>query len=156
MIVLALDTTTRTGSVAVVATGEVRWEGTGDPRLTHGERLPGELMTALHGAAVDLASVDLFAVAAGPGSFTGLRVGIAAMQGLAVATGRQIVPVSTLAALAARRGAVVIRFDRRVDGRAAGTGVRRALSKWQPRAHRTAVGHDASRDARVLVLARSG
>ena len=100
MIVLALDTTTRAGSVAVVANGEVRWQGTGDPRLTHGERLPGELMTALQGAAVDLASVDLFAVAAGPGSFTGLRVGIAAMQGLAVATGRRIVPVSTLEALA--------------------------------------------------------
>ena len=76
------------------------WEGAGDPLLTHGERLPGELRTALRGAAVDLANVDLFAVAAGPGSFTGLRVGIAAMQGLAVATGRQIVPVSTLEALA--------------------------------------------------------
>ena len=57
-------------------------------------------MTALRGAGVDLGSVDLFAIAAGPGSFTGLRVGIAAMQGLAVATGRQIVPVSTLEALA--------------------------------------------------------
>ena len=57
-------------------------------------------MTALRGAGVDLPSVDLFAVAAGPGSFTGLRVGIAAMQGLAVATGRRIVPVSTLEALA--------------------------------------------------------
>jgi tRNA threonylcarbamoyladenosine biosynthesis protein TsaB len=100
VIVLALDTTTRAGSVAIVADGDVRWEGTGDPTLTHGERLPGELMTALRGAALDLASVDLFAVAAGPGSFTGLRVGIAAMQGLAVATGRQIVPVNTLEALA--------------------------------------------------------
>ena len=100
MIVLALDTTTRAGSVAVVADGEVRWEETGDPNLTHGERLPGELTTALRGAGVELANVDVFAVAAGPGSFTGLRVGIAAMQGLAVATGRQIVPVSTLEALA--------------------------------------------------------
>ena len=100
MSVLALDTTTRAGSVAVVADGEVLWEGAGDPHLTHGERLPGELMTALRGAGVGLANVDLFAVAAGPGSFTGLRVGIAAMQGLAVATGRQIVPVSTLEALA--------------------------------------------------------
>jgi tRNA threonylcarbamoyladenosine biosynthesis protein TsaB len=100
MIVLALDTTTRAGSVAVVADGEVRWEGTGDASLTYGERLPGELMTALRAAGVELASVDLLAVAAGPGSFTGLRVGIAAMQGLAVATGRQIVPVSTLEALA--------------------------------------------------------
>jgi tRNA threonylcarbamoyladenosine biosynthesis protein TsaB len=57
-------------------------------------------MEALDGAGIGLASVDLFAVAAGPGSFTGLRVGIAAMQGLAMATGRGIVPVSTLEALA--------------------------------------------------------
>ena len=51
-----------------------------------------------------LDAVDLLAVAAGPGSFTGLRVGIAAMQGLAMALGKPIVPVSTLEALA-RAGA---------------------------------------------------
>ena len=57
-------------------------------------------MDVLAQAAVPLAAVDLLAVAAGPGSFTGLRVGIAAMQGLAMAIGKPIVPVSTLEALA--------------------------------------------------------
>jgi tRNA threonylcarbamoyladenosine biosynthesis protein TsaB len=110
VIVLALDTTTRAGAVAVIVDGAVSWEGTGDPRLTHGERLPRELLTALDGAGIPLASVDLFAVAAGPGSFTGLRVGIAAMQGLAMATGRGIVPVSTLEALALAAAAAAPRL----------------------------------------------
>jgi tRNA threonylcarbamoyladenosine biosynthesis protein TsaB len=54
----------------------------------------------LESAGVQLQEVDLLAVAAGPGSFTGLRVGIAAIQGLAVATDRRVVPVSALDALA--------------------------------------------------------
>jgi tRNA threonylcarbamoyladenosine biosynthesis protein TsaB len=61
-------------------------------------------MALLEAAGVRLADVDLFAVAAGPGSFTGLRVGIATIQGLAVATGRRVVAVSTLDALAALAG----------------------------------------------------
>jgi tRNA threonylcarbamoyladenosine biosynthesis protein TsaB len=51
-------------------------------------------------AGIRLADVDIFAVAAGPGSFTGLRVGIATAQGLAMAAERRIVPVPTLEALA--------------------------------------------------------
>ena len=104
MIVLARDTTTRGGSAAVVEDRRIRFELTGDAGRTHGERLPTELARALDVAAVQLEQVDLFAVAAGPGSFTGLRVGIAAMQGLAMATTRRIVPVSALDALARAAG----------------------------------------------------
>lgn len=100
MIVLSLDTTTRAGSAAVVDGHRIVSELSGDPRLTHGERLPGELIRVLEMAGVSMKDVDLLAVAAGPGSFTGLRVGIASMQGLAVATGLRIVPVSALDALA--------------------------------------------------------
>ena len=102
--VLSLDTTTRAGSVAVVSDATVLCELPGDARLTHGERLPGELMRALAAANLELGQVELLAVAAGPGSFTGLRVGIAAMQGLAMATGLRIVPVSALDALARAAG----------------------------------------------------
>jgi tRNA threonylcarbamoyladenosine biosynthesis protein TsaB len=101
VLVLALDTTTRAGSVAVVADDGVRSTVVGDPSVTHGARLPLDLMRALDDAHVPLSSLDLLAVAAGPGSFTGLRVGISAMQGLAMATGRQIAAVSALDALAA-------------------------------------------------------
>ncbi len=100
MLVLALDTTTRSGSVAVVRDGSILTQLVGDGTRTHGERLPADLMAALDAASVTLDAVALLAVAAGPGSFTGLRVGIAAMQGLAMATGLRIVAVSALDALA--------------------------------------------------------
>jgi tRNA threonylcarbamoyladenosine biosynthesis protein TsaB len=100
VLVLALDTTTRAGSVAVVENGDVLGELVGDPALTHGTRLPIDLMRALEATGKSVASLDLLAVAVGPGSFTGSRVGISATQGLAMATGKLIVPVSTLDALA--------------------------------------------------------
>jgi tRNA threonylcarbamoyladenosine biosynthesis protein TsaB len=100
VLVLALDTTTRAGSISVVRDDQVLSEVIGDPSRTHGERLPRDLMRAVDAASVALRDVDLLAVAAGPGSFTGLRVGIAAMQGLAMALDRRIVPVSILDALA--------------------------------------------------------
>jgi tRNA threonylcarbamoyladenosine biosynthesis protein TsaB len=100
MLVLALDTTTRAGSAAIVRDAIVVAERIGNPELTHGERLPTELMRVLEEAAVRIDDVDLLAVAAGPGSFTGLRVGIASIQGLAMARGRRVVPVSALEALA--------------------------------------------------------
>jgi tRNA threonylcarbamoyladenosine biosynthesis protein TsaB len=100
VLILALDTTTRAGSAAVVRDGAVLREESGDAALTHGQRLPRDLMRLLDRAGVGLADVDVFAVAAGPGSFTGIRVGIATVQGLAMAGERRVVPVSTLEALA--------------------------------------------------------
>lgn len=132
MLILALDTTTRAGSVALVRGGTVLLEQTGDPTVTHGERLPGGLIEICRAAGVAIADVELLAVAAGPGSFTGLRIGIATMQGLAMARGLRIVPVSTLEAIAAaapggpprvaawmdaQRGEVFAQvFDRSEDG----------------------------------------
>jgi tRNA threonylcarbamoyladenosine biosynthesis protein TsaB len=101
VLVLSLDTTTRAGSISVVDDDRVLAEIIGDPARTHGERLPGDLRRALEVASLRLDDIDLLAVAAGPGSFTGVRVGIAAMQGLAMATSRRIVAVSALDALAA-------------------------------------------------------
>src|SRR5215470_5426477 len=96
MRVLALDSTTRGGSVALVEDERVIDERAGDGSRTHGERLPSEL--AQLGAAWP--TVDVFAVASGPGSFTGLRIGIATMQGLALVTGARIIGISALDAIA--------------------------------------------------------
>lgn len=100
MIVLALDTTSRTGSAALLRDGVVLHDVAGNLAVTQVQRLPLQLARLLDDAGVRLAEVDLLAVAVGPGSFTGLRVGIAAMQGLAMAAAKPIVPVSALEALA--------------------------------------------------------
>jgi tRNA threonylcarbamoyladenosine biosynthesis protein TsaB len=100
MRVLALDTTTRTGSVALVEQGRVVAEQAGDRGRHHAERFPGELLAILAASEWPLSSVDLFAVASGPGSFTGLRIGIATIQGLAFVERRPVVGVSALEALA--------------------------------------------------------
>jgi tRNA threonylcarbamoyladenosine biosynthesis protein TsaB len=99
MLVLALDTTTRRGSSALVRDGALLGCEPGDAARTYAERLPGDLMRLLASHDLRVQDVDLFAVAAGPGSFTGLRIGIAVMQGLAVANNRHLAGVSTLDAL---------------------------------------------------------
>jgi tRNA threonylcarbamoyl adenosine modification protein YeaZ/ribosomal-protein-alanine acetyltransferase len=99
MIVLALETATRAGSVALID-GDRLDARRGDASRTHGERLPAELLDPLAAAGRALADVDILAVVTGPGSFTGLRVGIAAVQGLALAASKLVVGVPTLDALA--------------------------------------------------------
>ena len=100
MLVLALDTTTRTGSLALARDGTVLECVQGDPARTHAERLPTDILALLSRHHCSLTDVELYGVAAGPGSFTGLRIGIATIQGLAFANGRPVVPVSALEALA--------------------------------------------------------
>jgi tRNA threonylcarbamoyladenosine biosynthesis protein TsaB len=99
MLVLALDTTTRQGSAALSRNGVLLGTYAGDASVTHGVRLPGDLLRLLSAHGVRVADVDLFAVAAGPGSFTGMRVGIATQQGFAVANNRPLIGVSALDAL---------------------------------------------------------
>src|SRR5688572_25296529 len=97
---LSLDTTTPGGSCAVARDGVVICERPGDADRRHDTRLPGDLMTLLADARIPLKTIDVFAVATGPGSFTGLRIGIATMQGLAFAAGKPLIGVSGFDALA--------------------------------------------------------
>ena len=80
--------------------GVVICERPGDADRRHDTRLPGDLMTLLADARIDLGDIDVYAVATGPGSFTGLRIGIATMQGLAFAAGKPLIGVSGFDALA--------------------------------------------------------
>jgi len=107
MRVLALDTTTSTASAALVEDDRVVIERVGGASGSHAARLPGDLLALLRDAGVELPSVDVFAVASGPGSFTGLRIGIATMQGLAFVRGRSMVAASALEALAHSSGDAV-------------------------------------------------
>jgi tRNA threonylcarbamoyladenosine biosynthesis protein TsaB len=72
----------------------------GDESRTHGERLPGEIARALERAGIARDRIDLLAVATGPGAFTGLRIGLAAIQGLAMTLDKPVIGVSALDALA--------------------------------------------------------
>src|SRR5438093_13443989 len=96
MKVLALDTTTRVGSVALIDDERILDERDGDSTRTHAERLPQELLAVANDNGVALSEIDLFAVASGPGSFTGMRIGIATIQGLALVAARRAVAVSAL------------------------------------------------------------
>jgi tRNA threonylcarbamoyladenosine biosynthesis protein TsaB len=100
MKVLALDTTTRAGSTALVEDDRVVAERSGDGARTHALRLPGETLALADAQGWPLSAIDLYAVASGPGSFTGLRIGIATIQGLASVHRRRIVSVPVLEALA--------------------------------------------------------
>jgi tRNA threonylcarbamoyladenosine biosynthesis protein TsaB len=105
MHVLALDTTTRAGSVAIVSEERVLFEESGDARRSHAERLPMDLLNALDACGLSSSDIDVFAIASGPGAFTALRIGIATLQGFAAAHGRRVVAVSALLALAEAAGA---------------------------------------------------
>jgi len=99
-VILALDTTTRTGGCAVLRDGDVLAEVPGDAARTHAERLPGDLMVVLDVAGLALPDVDVFAVATGPGSFTGLRVGIATAKAMALALRVPMIGLTSLDLLA--------------------------------------------------------
>ncbi|HPW17742.1 MAG TPA: tRNA (adenosine(37)-N6)-threonylcarbamoyltransferase complex dimerization subunit type 1 TsaB [Candidatus Aminicenantes bacterium] len=105
MLILAVDTTTPGGSVALLEDdrllGEVNIESAG----THSARLLRSVDVLVGALGRDVRAVDAFAVAAGPGSFTGIRVGLGAVKALAFASGRPVAPVSSLEALAAKLAA---------------------------------------------------
>jgi len=100
VVILTLDTTTRAGSCAVWRGDGIVDERVGNPEYTHAHRLPNDLAKLLASHRLRLKDVTLYAIASGPGSFTGLRVGIATMQSLALVHDRLIVPISSLEALA--------------------------------------------------------
>lgn len=104
MLVLALDTTTPAGSAALWRDGRLLELRLAESSVSYGQQLPGTLTALLAAHAASLGDVDVLGVASGPGSMTGLRVGIATVQGLALALGRPVVPVSALEALAVSVG----------------------------------------------------
>jgi tRNA threonylcarbamoyladenosine biosynthesis protein TsaB len=100
MVVLALDTTTSAGSCALLRDDDLVRVQASDQSRPQASRLPGELAAMLEREGVALPEIDILAVGIGPGSFTGLRVGIATMQGLAIALSRPLFGISAFDALA--------------------------------------------------------
>jgi len=103
-LILAIETATRAGSISLAHGDCVLATITGDPESSHSADLLENVDTVLRRGEVMLSDVDFFAVACGPGSFTGLRIGLATIKSFAVNTGKQCVGVSTLAAIAHATG----------------------------------------------------
>lgn len=99
--ILAIDTTHEFGSLALFSDGELIEESLLHAGNGFGPILYGALARLLERRSCRLADIDCFAAASGPGSFTGVRIGLACVKGLAEATGKLVVPVSNLQALAA-------------------------------------------------------
>ncbi len=102
MKILGIDTVSRIGSLALVEDGQLLGEITIDTKLRHAANLVQALEGLLTGLAVDIAGIDAFAVDIGPGSFTGIRVGMAAAQGLAMPGGKSLWGICSLEVLCHR------------------------------------------------------
>ena len=100
MLVLAIDTATQVSSVAVASEGRLLAELTMQGKLTHSETLMPHIEQVLKMAAVDKSQLTGIAVSNGPGSFTGLRIGLAAAKAMSYVLHIPLVGVSTLASLA--------------------------------------------------------
>lgn len=101
MKILAIETATIAGSIAVHddkagLIAEVRV----DVKVAHAERLMPSIEWLLKTSCVSIHDIDAFAVSIGPGSFTGLRIGLSTAKGFSYATGKPVVPVPTLDAFA--------------------------------------------------------
>jgi len=99
--ILALDSATSACSVALWSDGRVLAGEAAEMSRGHAEALPPMVDRVRRAAGVAFPEIDRFAVTVGPGHFTGLRIGLAAARGLALATGRPLIGVTTLEAVAA-------------------------------------------------------
>ena len=104
MQVLAIDTTGETLSVALLEGGETRAEVFINIGANHSLHLLPSIKHVYDVTGETIEATDLFACTMGPGSFTGSRIGAATIKGLAIATGKRVVGLSTLEALAANMG----------------------------------------------------
>lgn len=98
--ILALDTTTSTGTVALWIKDAEGVEVNLEEGMKHGRLLLPAVEECLHKAGIKLRDVDVFACGIGPGSYTGTRIGVMTAKALAFSVNKQVIGVSSLAALA--------------------------------------------------------
>ncbi len=110
MLTLAVDTSTPSGSIAIVSGHEIKCERGVVNIAAHAKWLSPAIEAVIKDNNISIRDIDLFAISKGPGSFTGLRIGVATLNALAWALKKNIIGTSTLLALArnlkGRRGIV--------------------------------------------------
>lgn len=99
-----METATAAGSIAISRGAKVIVRSNGDPAVSHSNTLLAEIDALLSRANIPLLAIELFAVAVGPGSFTGLRIGIATVKALASTLNRPCIGIPTLEAIAHAAG----------------------------------------------------
>ncbi len=102
MKVLGIDTSTSCGSIGLIDDERIISEYLLNIPVTHSERLLGSIELILKEARFTMGDLDGWAISLGPGSFTGLRIGVSTVKGLALATGKPVAGVSTLDVLASQ------------------------------------------------------
>jgi len=117
MRVLAVDTSSERGSVCVTDHGEILGEVRLASSIQYSERLFRSIEFLFQHLPFQLAEIDIFAAARGPGSFTGLRVGLAAMEAFVAAHKKRGVGVSTLEALTWKTGIRDVLIAPTIDAR---------------------------------------
>ena len=100
MKILAIDTSCSVATAAVSEDDKLLGEYTVNHKMTHSQTIMPMIDTLLESLEMDIADIDLFAVAVGPGSFTGLRIGVSAVKGLAQALNKPAMGFNSLEALA--------------------------------------------------------
>lgn len=100
MLLLSVDTTTPSGSVALLKNTTLLSEVNCDSHLTYSEKLLPAVHYILETQGLESRDIDAFALAVGPGSFTGIRIGVSTIKSLAFASGKLVAPVSSLDAFA--------------------------------------------------------
>ena len=104
MLTLAFDTTSKTAAVALLKDKEILYDTIVNTGLNHSEVILPAIDQALRRESLKINDIDLFACTIGPGSFTGVRIGVSTLKGLILATGKPAVGISSLAALALNAG----------------------------------------------------
>ena len=101
-VILAIENTGMCGSVALVCSSHCIGEHSLQTRLTHSKRLLSSVTYLMEEAQLDWVQIDAIAVSLGPGSFTGLRIGLSTVKGLSFAGSIPLIGISTLEAMASQ------------------------------------------------------
>ena len=109
MNILAIDTSTMISTVTIAADGEIIGDFNVNQQRTHSESLVPMIESLLELLGMKIADIDSFVIAEGPGSFTGLRIGMTVAKTLAQVNGKSLVPISTLKALASNSSSHILK-----------------------------------------------